>query len=122
MNNNMYDEYNKDNTYMNSNNINNNNSLYTNSNNMNNSVYVNSNNKNKKKKNPLKIVTTVLGVFIFLFLVGFGLVYTGVIKINYVAPKSILLSRGNVALKSGREYQLDYQLYPETTSEKNVYF
>lgn len=90
---------------------------------MDNSMYVNPNDlNNKKKKNPLKIVTTVTGILIVLFLAGFGLVYTGVIKINYVSPKSMLLNVGNVALKKGREYQLEYQVYPENTSVKNVYF
>ena len=90
---------------------------------MDSSMYVNPNDlNNKKKKNPLKIVTTVTGILIVLFLAGFGLVYTGVIKINYVSPKSMLLNVGNVALKKGREYQLEYQVYPENTSVKNVYF
>lgn len=144
-NNNMYDEYNNQTnnmnnsqTYINSNNTMNNNPTYVNSNNPNNmngnqyvnpnysmdsSIYVNPNDlNNKKKKNPLKIVTTVTGILIVLFLAGFGLVYTGVIKINYVSPKSMLLNVGNVALKKGREYQLEYQVYPENTSVKNVYF
>lgn len=128
MNSNMYDEYNNqsnnmnNNQYVNSNNMNNN--QYVNPNyNMDNSIYVNPNNLNtKNKKNPLKIVTTVTGILIVLFLAGFGLVYTGVIKINYVSPKSMLLNVGNVALKKGREYQLEYQVYPESTSVKNVYF
>ena len=110
------------NQYINPNNMNGN--QYVNSNySMDSSIYVNPNDlNNKKKKNPLKIVTTVTGILIVLFLAGFGLVYTGVIKINYVSPKSMLLNVGNVALKKGREYQLEYQVYPENTSVKNVYF
>lgn len=110
------------NQYVNPNNMNGN--QYVNPNySMDNSMYVNPNDlNNKKKKNPLKIVTTVTGILIVLFLAGFGLVYTGVIKINYVSPKSMLLNVGNVALKKGREYQLEYQVYPENTSVKNVYF
>lgn len=109
------------NQYINPNNMNGN--QYVNPNySMDSSMYVNPNDLNNKKKNPLKIVTTVTGILIVLFLAGFGLVYTGVIKINYVSPKSMLLNVGNVALKKGREYQLEYQVYPENTSVKNVYF
>ena len=110
------------NQYINPNNMNGN--QYVNPNySIDNSMYVNPNDlNNNKKKNPLKIVTTVTGILIVLFLAGFGLVYTGVIKINYVSPKSMLLNVGNVALKKGREYQLEYQVYPENTSVKNVYF
>lgn len=110
------------NQYINPNNMNGN--QYVNPNySMDSSIYVNPNDlNNNKKKNPLKIVTTVTGILIVLFLAGFGLVYTGVIKINYVSPKSMLLNVGNVALKKGREYQLEYQVYPENTSVKNVYF
>lgn len=119
---NMVNNNTNGNQYINPNNMNGN--QYVNSNyNMDSSIYVNPNDlNNKKKKNPLKIVTTVTGILIVLFLAGFGLVYTGVIKINYVSPKSMLLNVGNVALKKGREYQLEYQVYPENTSVKNVYF
>ena len=145
--NNQTNNMNNSQTYINSNNTMNNNPTYVNPNNnangnqyinpnnmngnqyinpnysMDNSMYVNPNDlNNNKKKNPLKIVTIVTGILIVLFLAGFGLVYTGVIKINYVSPKSMLLNVGNVALKKGREYQLEYQVYPENTSVKNVYF
>ena len=119
---NMVNNNTNGNQYINPNNMNGN--QYVNPNySMDSSIYVNPNDlNNNKKKNPLKIVTTVTGILIVLFLAGFGLVYTGVIKINYVSPKSMLLNVGNVALKKGREYQLEYQVYPENTSVKNVYF
>ncbi len=120
-NNNIYGGY-QSNT---SNNINGTNGVK--SNNQNNQMYNNIsntgiNNGKPKGKKALKIVMIVIAALVVISLGGFALVYTGIIKIGYVEPKSILLNTSNLGVKRGKEYQYDYQVYPENTTSKNVIY
>ncbi len=82
------------------------------------------NNTNEKPKNQkfYKILMVVSLIAIIGGIGGFTLVYTGVIKFNHVAPESILLNVGSIGVKKGREFQYDYQVYPESSTAKNVYY
>ncbi len=87
----------------------------------NNQVYVTSEQLPKHKK-VLKVIMIVSLILTIVLVGGFALVYTGVVRVGYVAPESILLNVNNIGVKKGKEYQYDYQVYPENSTAKNVYY
>ena len=106
-------------------------------NNQNNNIYQNYQNSNKnvqqqldndnnikktKSQKVFKVIMLITLVLIVISLGGFALVYTGVIRVNYVDPESILLNSNNIGDRKGIGYQYDYQVYPENSTAKNVYY
>lgn len=75
-----------------------------------------------KGRRILKTVMILSLILIIVSIGGFALVYTGVIKIGYVKPASILLNTSNIGVKKGKGFQYDYQVYPESSTAKNVYY
>ncbi len=69
-----------------------------------------------------RVVMMISLVAIIVLVGGFALVYTGVIKVGHIGPQSILLNASNIGVKKGKDYQYDYQVYPETSTAKNVYY
>ncbi len=75
-----------------------------------------------KSKRVLRVIMIMSFIATIVLVGGFALVYTGVIKVSHVGPKAILLNASNIGVKKGRDYQFDYQVYPESSTAKNVYY
>ncbi len=73
-------------------------------------------------KKMLRVLMIISLVATIALVGGFALVYTGVIKVDKVGPESILLNASNIGVKKGKSYQYDYQVYPESSTAKNVYY
>ncbi len=79
----------------------------------------------EKTSFAIKIFRGVMVIALILAVVlmaGFALVYTGIVRFSANGPESILLNASNIGVKKGESYQYDYQVYPETSASKNVYY